>query len=100
MTKWPVPMIRLYLEQLTPDAVLAAADDSDANTKKGRVGEAIFYGGELALQKGGKDDAVRQFKLATAGCQKLHGMVGCQCRAQGARRRVVTVQRNRSRMLT
>jgi hypothetical protein len=39
--------------------VLAVADDPDANVKKGRVCEANFYGGELALQKGAKDDAVR-----------------------------------------
>lgn len=70
MTKWPAPVIRLYLDQLTPDAVLAAADDPDANTKIGRICEANIYGGELALQKGAKDDAVRQFKLATAGCPK------------------------------
>src|SRR5262249_3331617 len=28
MTKWPGPLIRLYLGQGTPEAVLAAADDS------------------------------------------------------------------------
>jgi lipoprotein NlpI len=34
MTKWPAPVIRLYLGQLTPEAVLAAADDPDLSTKK------------------------------------------------------------------
>ena len=63
-------MIRLYLGQLTPEAVLAAPDDSDATTKKGQVCEANFYGGELALQHGAKDDAARLFRLAVMGCPK------------------------------
>jgi hypothetical protein len=32
MTKWPAPVIRLYLGQMTPDSVLAAADSPDAQT--------------------------------------------------------------------
>ncbi|HUZ32089.1 MAG TPA: tetratricopeptide repeat protein [Xanthobacteraceae bacterium] len=39
MTKWPVPVIRLFLGQMTPEAVLAAADDSDANTTKRHADE-------------------------------------------------------------
>ena len=50
MNKWPAPVIRPYLGP----AVLAAADDSDANTKKGQVCEAHFYNGELTLQHGAK----------------------------------------------
>ena len=70
MTKWPAPVIRLYLGQLTLEAVLAAADDPDPTTKKGRVCEANFYGGELTLRRGAKDEATRLFGLATTGGPK------------------------------
>ena len=70
MTNWPAPVIRLYLGQLTPAAVLAAAADLNADTKRGQVCEANFYGGELALQQGAKEKAARQFRLAAAHCPK------------------------------
>jgi lipoprotein NlpI len=70
MAKWPGPVIRLYLGQLTPEAVLAAAADPDSETQKGQVCEANFYTGELALQRADKDGATRLFRLATAGCPK------------------------------
>jgi lipoprotein NlpI len=68
MTKWPAPVIRLFLGRTTPAAVLAAADDPDADTKRGQVCEANFYSGELALQQGAKEEAARLFRLAAAGC--------------------------------
>jgi len=70
MTKWPAPVIRLYLGQMTPESVLAAADDPDANTKKVQICEANFFIGELALQRGSNDEAVRLFRLAAADCGK------------------------------
>jgi lipoprotein NlpI len=70
MTKWPGPVIGLYLGQMTPKAVLAAADDPDANKKKGQVCEANFYTGELVLQRGAKDEARRLFRLAADDCPK------------------------------
>jgi lipoprotein NlpI len=70
MTKWPAPVIRLYLGQMTPGAVLAAADDADADVGKRRVCEANFFLGELALQQGTKEEASRLFRLATTDCPK------------------------------
>jgi lipoprotein NlpI len=70
MTKWPAPVIRLFMGQTTPAAVLAAADDPDANTRKGQLCEANFYLGELALQQGAKERAARLFRLAAAGCPR------------------------------
>jgi lipoprotein NlpI len=70
MTKWPAPVIRLYLGQMTPEAALAAADDPDADTKKGQICEANFYTGELDLRQGKKDEATRLFRLAVASCPK------------------------------
>ena len=70
MTKWPAPVIRLYLGQLTSAAVLAGADDSDADVKQRRLCDANFFIGELALQQGSKDEASRLFRLAATGCSK------------------------------
>lgn len=70
MTAWPAPVIRMFLGQTTPAAVLAAADDADAFKKKGRICEANFFSGELALRTGAKDEAIRLFRLAASGCPK------------------------------
>jgi lipoprotein NlpI len=68
MTKWPAPIINLFLGTMTPEQVLRAADDSDAKKRKGQVCEANFYTAELALQRGSKDDAHRLFDLAATDC--------------------------------
>jgi len=70
MTKWPAPIIRLYLGQMTPDTVLAAAADLDASKQKSQVCEANFFSGELALQQGKKDEAIRLFRAADESCPK------------------------------
>jgi tetratricopeptide (TPR) repeat protein len=70
MTKWPAPVIRLFLGQMTPTEVVAAAEDPEANTKKGQVCEANFYSGEFALQRGMKDEAAHLFRLAAADCPR------------------------------
>ena len=71
MTRWPAAIIRLYLGQLTPEAMLAAADDADPQTKASQVCEANFLNGELALLRGAKDEATRLFRQAAAGCPKV-----------------------------
>jgi len=63
-------VIRLFLGQLTPEAVLAAADNPDPETKKGQVCEANVYTGELDLQQGRKDAAIARFRAAAADCPK------------------------------
>ena len=68
MTKWPAPVIGLFLGQMTPAAVLAAADDPDPVKKKGQVCEANFYAAELSLSKEAKDEATRLFRLAANDC--------------------------------
>jgi tetratricopeptide (TPR) repeat protein len=68
MTVWPAPVIRLFMDQMTPAAVLAAADDPDVTKKKGQVCVANFYSGELSLTKGLKDEATRLFRLAASDC--------------------------------
>jgi tetratricopeptide (TPR) repeat protein len=68
MSSWPAPVIRLYLSQLTAEATLAAAADPDPQTKRGRVCEANFYTGELALRSGRADDANRLLAQAARDC--------------------------------
>jgi lipoprotein NlpI len=70
MAKWPAPIIRLVLGEMTAEAVLSAADDPDAKRKKSQVCEANFYTGELALQRGATEEAARLFQLAAADCPK------------------------------
>jgi lipoprotein NlpI len=70
MTKWPAPIIRLYLGELTPEALLAAATDADVQTNEGQVCEANFFSGELALQQSNTDEAERLFHLAAADCPR------------------------------
>jgi lipoprotein NlpI len=69
MSEWPAPVIRLYLGQLTPAALLAAADDPDAAKKKKQFCKANFYSAELSLSKGSKDEAIRLFRLAASDCR-------------------------------
>lgn len=70
MKVWPAPVIRLFLGQMPPAAVLAAADSPDATTKNGQVCEANFYNGEWAQRHGAKDEAAHLFRLAAADCPK------------------------------
>jgi lipoprotein NlpI len=70
MTNWPAPVIRLFLGQMTPAAVLAAADDTDTDTKKSHICDAHFYTGELALLRDAKEEAVQLFKAAAESCPK------------------------------
>jgi lipoprotein NlpI len=70
MTKWPAPVIRLYLGELTPSDVLVAADDRNPDIKRDQVCEANFFIGELALLKGNTDEAARLFRLAAVDCPK------------------------------
>jgi lipoprotein NlpI len=70
MSKWPAPVVRLFLGEITPTAVLAAAEDPDPATRKGQVCEANFYSGQFALQQGDTQEATRLFRLAAADCPR------------------------------
>jgi lipoprotein NlpI len=68
MTAWPAPVIRLWRGEIAADALLAAADNANAATKQAQVCEANFYGGELALLKGTRDEAAKLFQAAAKDC--------------------------------
>jgi lipoprotein NlpI len=70
MTAWPAPVVRLFMGQMTSDALLTAADDPNVTTKTGQVCEANFYTGELSLMKEAKDEAIRLFRLAASDCPR------------------------------
>jgi len=68
MTAWPAPVIRMFLGEMMPAAVRAAADDPDAGKRQGQLCEADFYSGELALRHGARGEMVRLFRLAASDC--------------------------------
>jgi tetratricopeptide (TPR) repeat protein len=68
MTVWPAPMVRLFLGQMAPAAVLAAANDPDPKKRRYQLCDVNFFGAELALLQGRKDDAERPLRLATIFC--------------------------------
>ena len=70
MTAWPAPVIQLFMDQLTPDTVLATADNADTSTKREWVCEANFYIGEFALRRAASAEAIRLFRLAASNCPK------------------------------
>jgi lipoprotein NlpI len=68
MTAWPAPIVKLYLGELTGEALRAAGDHADPKTRGGRVCEVNFYTGEIALRGGAKTEATRLFTLAARQC--------------------------------
>jgi lipoprotein NlpI len=70
MTKWPAPVVRMFLGETDAAAVLQAADDPDPKTKAGQLCEANFYSGEIALERGAKQEAARLFHLAASACPR------------------------------
>ena len=55
---------------MTAAQTLSAAANSDPKTQRGQICEANFYGGELALLKKDKAEALRMLKLASNDCPR------------------------------
>jgi lipoprotein NlpI len=70
MTVWPAPVIRHFLGEFSTEQTLSAASDNDPKTKLAQTCEANFYGGELALLKKNKKEALRLFRLAANECPR------------------------------
>ena len=65
LSKWPGPVIQLYLGQSTPEDVLrAAGSDSDQKC------EYNFYVGEYRLLRSERPEALALFRTARDGCPK------------------------------
>lgn len=69
-TKWPAPIVNLFLGKMTPEQVLSAADDADPMKRKWQFCEANFYIAERALKGGSKEEALRLLDQAAADCPK------------------------------
>ena len=66
LTRWPGPVVALFLGQITPQAMIAAAQDPDPNALRERYCEAYFYAGEFYLIHGQRTAAVQMFQSAVA----------------------------------
>ena len=65
LSKWPGPVIQLYLDQSTPEDVLrAAGNDGDQRC------EYSFYVGEYRALRGERPEALALFRTASDGCPK------------------------------
>ena len=69
MSRWPAPLVRLFLGRATQDDVLTAANENE-KTKTEQLCTAYFFGGQLAITQGAKDDAARLFRLSVENCAK------------------------------
>jgi lipoprotein NlpI len=65
---WPSPIIGLFLGQMQPAQVLAAAQAGDAKKRRDQGCEASFYLAEYALMKIEIGDAQRLFREAQQAC--------------------------------
>jgi tetratricopeptide (TPR) repeat protein len=70
MTAWPAPIIRFLLGENTQEVLLASAKDSDPKKSRERLCDANFFVGQLALQRGSKEEAKRAFQIAVRDCPR------------------------------
>ena len=66
--KWPGPVLAFYLGKITMDEMMAKAEARDPKDSSDQKCEAIYYAGEAYLQKGMKDEAIKNFQLASTTC--------------------------------
>jgi tetratricopeptide (TPR) repeat protein len=69
LSKWPGPVLKLYLGQMTAEDVMKAAD-SDIEMQKWRVCEANYFIGEDALLHDHRDTALARLEAARDSCPK------------------------------
>jgi len=64
MTRWPGPVIAMYIGQTAPAALLETARDPDPVAQRERQCEAYFYVGQELLLRGQRDAAARMLQGA------------------------------------
>jgi lipoprotein NlpI len=62
LSKFPGPIVRFYLGEMSVDDVMAAVKTGTAQQQREQLCEASFYLGEEALLRGNRDEAVRLFR--------------------------------------
>jgi len=70
LSKWPGPVLKLNLGQMTADQVMVAAAHADADLLKWQVCEANYFTGEDALFHHQRAKALARFQAARDGCPK------------------------------
>jgi tetratricopeptide (TPR) repeat protein len=70
MSKWPAPVVKLDLGQMTAYEVMTAAADLDSDRQKWQVCEANYFTGEDALFHHQRATALARLKAARDGCPK------------------------------
>ena len=64
--EWPIQVFFMYLGDVTPQALINAANDADPKRQREKKCEAYFYAGEQLLIQGKKSEAVKMFRAAVA----------------------------------
>ncbi len=67
---WPAPLVALYLENSTPQAVQQAAVHADPARQREQQCEARFYTAQWHLLRGARDPAAQLLREAQATCPK------------------------------
>lgn len=67
---WPAPIVFWYAGRITPRDVIIATQDQSLVVHSARLCDADFYGGELVLSTGDKDQAAKLFQNAVKSCAK------------------------------
>jgi hypothetical protein len=70
LSKWPGPVLKLDLGQMTANEVLVAAASPGSDRQKWRVCEANYFTGEDALLHHQRTTALARLKAARDGCPK------------------------------
>jgi tetratricopeptide (TPR) repeat protein len=76
LSKWPGPVLKLDMGQLTADEVMAAAASASANNQKWQICEANYFIAEDALFHHQRTTALAHLKAARDGCPKADGAYG------------------------
>lgn len=73
LSKWPGPVLKLDLGQMTAGEVMAAATKASADKQEGQVCEANYFTGEDALFHHQRTTAMARLKAASEGCPERDG---------------------------
>lgn len=82
LTKWPGPVIQMFLGNNTANAVLQAASDSDPIKKKAQECEANFYVAENEALHGRRSAALQGFHECAKICPKNYFFYEAAARAE------------------
>ena len=68
MDKWPAPLVKAWLDEMTPQEALDAATDTDAKTQRDMLCDAHFYLGEREMARNNKAAGLQHLRRAAADC--------------------------------